>query len=164
MTALSRHASAFELRIEPDRAMRGATALVAALGAAALLAALNSHSRVADAAWLPASAWWGLTLLGPPLAAGLGWRLARHAPLRLRWDGRAWWLRSPEGAADERPLRLTVAIDLGTWLLLRLHAARGPLWPPRYLALARAAHPAAWPGLRATLFTAPQRGADDDDV
>ena len=56
-------------------------------------------------------------------------------------------------------MSVRVAMDFGTWLLLRLRSRVG-LFPglrPRYLALSRSRYPLQWPALRATLYTAPPR-------
>ena len=86
------------------------------------------------------------------LGAGLA-RLALPANAQcLRWDGQVWSLvlRAPGGGvgAEMAIERLVVAIDLGSWLLLRAYAvAGGSRWQ-----VARASCVgAAWHGLRVAL-------------
>lgn len=164
MTALPRHASAFVLRVEPEPRLRAAAACMLSLTAAALLAWLASHSAAAHIPWLPALAWWGLCLPALPLAAWLGWRLPGHPPLRLHWDGRAWWLGSVQTDAwRERPVRLRVALDFEHWLLLQVQTP-GRWGPGRYLALSRGNQPLHWGALRATLNLAAQHADLDDEA
>jgi hypothetical protein len=127
------------LAVRPQPAVQAVVALIAALATGGLAAWAISHQ---PQAW-PA-------LLGIPIAAAWAWREAAALPRRLRWDGEAWWLAEP-GRDGETAVRLTVLIDLDTWLLLR--AIPGPRW----LALARHQHAAHWGALRATLFAAPAK-------
>ncbi len=68
--------------------------------------------------------------LGAAPVALLGWlwsvrrKSGRSDPL-LVWDGRSWLL-------DGRPGQVEIAIDLGSWMLLRFHdsAASGVTWLP----------------------------------
>jgi hypothetical protein len=108
------------------------------------------------AAWLglhavwPAQALLLASLLAAIAMAVLGAQLACRAlsplPGQLRWDGRRWHSVSPQG---DRPLaRLVVALDLGTWVLLKLHPAGGRgFWRVASAAGAQA----AWHGLRVAL-------------
>ncbi|UDF37429.1 UNVERIFIED_ORG: hypothetical protein LHJ69_10285 [Shinella sp. XGS7] len=164
MTALSRHAGAFVLRVESEPRLRAAAAGLLILTAAALLAWLASHSAVAHPPWLPVWAWWGLALPTLPLAAWLGWRLPAHPPLQLHWDGQAWWLGSPRpGSRPEQPVRLRVALDFEHWLLLQVRQP-GRWDPGRYIALSRASQPLHWGALRATLHLAAQHPDLDDEA
>lgn len=171
MTALSRHAGAFVLRVAPEPRLRTAAACLLGLTAAALLAWLASHSAIAHPPWLPAWAWWAIALLLLPLAAGLGWCLPAHPTLQLHWDGRSWWLSlhpsetpSPDGVTvDELPVRLRIALDFQDWLLLQVQRPGGG-WPGRYLALSQASQPLHWGALRATLHLAAQHPELDDEA
>jgi hypothetical protein len=70
------------------------------------------------------------------LAAALpAWRFNRTPAVVLAWDGERW-------TADGEPGRLEVTMDLGAWLLLRLH-------PGRWIAVAAGEAGPAWHGLRA---------------
>ena len=122
-----------------------------------LIVVLHAVAGASLSAWLTLHA--ELRLAAPVLAgivavsalmAGLGVLLARRAlplaPGRLRWDGQAWSC----AAASSLPLqRLVVAMDLGLWLLLRLHPAGGnrPVW--RAVSARSAGN--AWHGLRVAL-------------
>jgi hypothetical protein len=86
------------------------------------------------------------------LAAGVGvWQASRLLPAgtqRLRWDGTAWqWLIDGQVCALHR---VSVQIDLGHHLLLRLHAAATPQRARWAVATARSAGP-DWHGLRVAL-------------
>jgi hypothetical protein len=89
-------------------------------------------------------------LAGAAVLAGLGWWLARRAlpsgSGRLRWDGQAW---SSISALGLKPVqRLVVALDLGNWVLLRLHlVGGGAVWRVASAASAQS----AWHGLRVAL-------------
>jgi hypothetical protein len=105
-------------------AWRTAVALLHGLAAAAVLA------------WALAPMWAVLGLL----VAGLVWRVAATPSPRLVWDGRAWQL----DGAEAQP---AIALDLGGWILIRVHAAGRRHWLP----LSPAADPAGWVALRAAL-------------
>lgn len=130
-------------RTPPVHALLQPQPFVQALVAA--LVALATGGLVATAAAHDARLWPALFLL--PVAAAWAWRQAAVQPRRLRWDGQAWWLQERPGA-DEIAVRLTVLIDLDSWLLLL--AGPGACWLP----LSRSQQP-HWHALRATLFAAP---------
>jgi hypothetical protein len=129
------------VQLEPQPAVQGVVALIAALAAAGLAGWAVSHRESAWALWL---------LL--PLVAAWGWRSAAVLPRRLRWDGQGWWLTEAHASA-ETAVNLVVLIDLDGWLLLR--ATPGPRWLP----LSRRQQPAQWGALRATLFAASAGGS-----
>lgn len=163
MEAPPRHASAFALDLGPEKRLRWAAAFVFAVAAAALSFALASHDAVADRPRCSEACWFGLTLLILPAAAWLGWMLAGHEPLRLRWDGQAWHLGAAcaSGQMEERAVHVRVALDFDDWLLLHIRSTRG--WAPgRYLALCRADQSAHWQALRATLYVAVQQRAGEE--
>ena len=136
------------------------------LSAAALAAWVVGHFELTRK--LPVVTVVGLWLLAAWLLAAwaLGRRLARSAlpgdAVHLQWDGQAWMLglRPPAGlAAQPTPVALSglvVALDLGHWLLLRLHpAAGGQRWQ-----VARASQVGAdWHGLRVALAAQAGRAA-----
>ncbi|HMW22271.1 MAG TPA: hypothetical protein PKC59_02455 [Burkholderiaceae bacterium] len=117
------------------------------------------------AAWL-LTAWWWLDLDAPKaVAAGLAtalWFLSRPTQPALRidlsWDGQGWWAVAPLSARGEAlPCSVSVAIDLGVWLLLRLRPlAEGPSWrrPVHWVALSESAVGPNWHGLRCALYSA----------
>jgi hypothetical protein len=140
MTA-PRHAPAFEIQLSPDPGLGFAAALVGAASGAALVACAAMHWGLGLGLWLTVAG-----LLVPAMAC-LGWRLTRYAPQTLRWDGQVW--RLGEAVQD-----VSVAMDLGGWLLLRLSALSGGWRWPRYLALSRVHCGTQWSSLRATLYSA----------
>ena len=104
------------------------------------------------AAWawqLPASgarqALGACVLLAAGAAALLSWR---GQPVGLlAWDGTGW--RWADGSG-ERPGRISVAVDLQGWLLLRWSGeASGGLW----LWLERGREPQAWDALRRAVYS-----------
>jgi len=142
--------------------MRAAPPVEAALSAGQsermLITLLHGAAGALLAAWLALHAevrHLPTLLLAMVAAAGsmaaLGAVLARRAlppqPGRLRWDGTTWHLTGPH--TDQPLQRLVVALDLGIWVLLRLHPApaAAPLWRT---ACVRGA-PAAWHALRVAL-------------
>jgi hypothetical protein len=96
---------------------------------------------------------WGLGHAGWPvypalavvlLAAGVAWRPAQPAPVSLAWDGQRW-------QADGTPGALSVMIDAGIFLLLRLQP-EGRREGSRWIAVtAREAEPATH-ALRAAAY------------
>jgi hypothetical protein len=110
------------------------TALPAlASGVAAAWVLLRFDAPVAPAAVVAAA-----VLLG-------AWRLSRPRPRLLQWDGQRW-------TADGLPGRLQLMLDLGGFLLLRLHPAAGR---GTWLAVTAAEAGAAWHGLRAAVYSRP---------
>lgn len=140
--------------------MRAAPPVEAALGSGQaermLITLLHGLAGALLAVWSALHAEWpvgALVLtagLVATLLAGVGAVLARRTlPVsagQLRWDGQAWSLVS---TADVQPLqRLVVALDLGTWVLLRLHLIDGgTAWRVTGAGSART----AWHGLRLAL-------------
>ena len=98
-------------------------------------------------------------LVAAAAMAALGRWLAGRAlpsiPGSLRWDGQAW---SSVVGAQSLPLqRLVVALDLGIWVLLKLHPAGGrPVWRVASAGSAQA----QWHGLRVAM--AAHAGASAD--
>jgi hypothetical protein len=106
-------------------------------------AAIDAHVP-----WLAAST---LLLVG---ASGALLSLAlRLRPMSLRWDGQMWHL-GPAATAGQEPKsgRVAVALDLGSWMLLRFWAAgsRRGQWLP----VQRRGHELGWHALRATVYCA----------
>jgi hypothetical protein len=131
--------------------MRAAPAVTVELGGSAawllFQACIAATAAAALGAWLlsragqPAA--WGL--LAAPPAGWLAWRPGVRARAALAWDGQQWLL---DGAAAH----VTVAMDLGPWMLLRLQAAGGPARTRWWPATARQGG-AHWHGLRAALYS-----------
>jgi hypothetical protein len=106
-----------------------------AAGVASIWALLHFEVPVAPAAAVAA-----VVLL-------LAWRLSRSREQLLQWDGQRW-------TVDGVPGRLQLMLDLGPFLLLRLHPEQGRgLW----LAVTAAEAGAAWHALRAAVYSRPPK-------
>jgi hypothetical protein len=94
---------------------RGAVWVLATFGVAAMAAWLILRESQFTSPTSIAAA------LGVVLLVALGASLARTPTVDLRWDGRMWHL----GPASGEPVSgdLSVAIDLGPWMLLRFSPA-----------------------------------------
>jgi hypothetical protein len=119
---------------------------------------------IAVASLLVVATWLALGMGGPArtptlpamVVGGLALFLACRALLagwppngRLRWNGRCWALTSGEGepvAGD-----VTVALDLGGWLLLRFVAERQHGGAVRWLPLQRRGREDDWHALRCAI-------------
>ena len=149
-----RAAPAVSVSIGVSRSWQGVQALLWAMACSALCAWLLARIGH-DAAW-------GLCAALP--TGIVAWRLVPGRPQVLYWDGEQWLL-------DTKPVRLTVALDLGSFLLLTMQlteAAKRRHWLPATAAQA-GAH---WHGLRAALYSrapespqaaAPPHGASAPD-
>ena len=86
----------------------------------------------------------------------LAWSLARSRSVRLAWDGQGWTLECaalPPGAAPTAG-ELSVAIDLGPWMLLRFRPTAAARWSaPRCLPVQRRGIEAQWHGLRCAVYS-----------
>ena len=146
-----RAAPAFQVSLQRFGVWRGAVGLLTALALAAL------------AAWLalqppPLGV---MTWLGAALAAAATiWcavSVSRQRPVDLRWDGRNWAL----GAAAAEPItgELSVALDLGAWMLLRFTptASAAVIWLP----VQRRGLEARWHALRCAVHGARPARPDD---
>ena len=128
--------------------------------------ALASLGVLVIAVWLLTreSAPTSLTLIAAGFAAALlvatGVALAKTPAVDLRWDGRTWYLGQPvhEPVAGD----LSVAIDLGPWLLLRFSPA-APEARPRvvWLPVQRRGLEAQWHALRCAVYSPRPSAADD---
>lgn len=122
----------------------------------ALILALHIASALVLAAWLHSRLNWPLeAALGLPLPglAVLGWFLATWGlppgPAALRWDSQVWSVH--DRAGQPQPLQgLSVQLDLGPWLLLRLRLV-GPPPRTRWVVLNQASADIAWHGIRVAL-------------
>jgi hypothetical protein len=129
----------------------------------AMVLLLATGACAATLAWwraqpVPAPRWAGATAAIGTLASlaslvGL-WRMRA---LTLRWD-RQCWLVTRDGAAEQAG-ELSVAIDLGGWILLRFvpaGAGPGPAWRRRalWIALQRRGREAHWHALRCAVYSA----------
>jgi hypothetical protein len=78
-------------------------------------------------------------------SAAVAWQRAPRGD--LSWDGRGWtWAPLGAAAGDGE---VSVAFDLGGWMLLRFDPVAGPR---RWLPLARYSADAAWSPLRGALY------------
>ncbi len=111
------------------------------------VAGLHGLAAAALLAWRP-TPWTALAAL---LLILLALRIWRQTPVaqRLAWDGQAWQL-------DGRPVRPTVTLDLGGWMLLQL---RGAGFVSSWLPLSPARAGGDWPALRAALHAVPVQAA-----
>jgi hypothetical protein len=101
---------------------------------------------------LPAAAVAALVLL----LASRAFLAARVPGGRLRWDGRRWALTdSARGDAEGLVGGVTIALDLGGWLLLRFVADSAPGVAVRWLPLQRRGHESDWHALRCALHSGP---------
>jgi hypothetical protein len=116
---------------------------------------------------------WLLARAGQTAAAGLGavplvgllaWALLPGREAVLAWDGEQWRL-------EATPVRVTVALDFGAWLLLRLDGTEAPA-SRRWLPATAAQAGMHWHALRAALYSrapeatlaaAPPHGASAPD-
>jgi len=128
---------------------------------------------VAAAASLGAWLWLRREIMSMPalgLAAGAGAAslamaatLLGRTPRSLRWDTQQWHL-GPVSASGDEPWsgRITVAVDLGGWMLLRFeHDAPRPGRRTTWLPVQRLGLGAQWHALRCAVYSArPATGPD----
>jgi hypothetical protein len=98
------------------------------------------------------SIWPGLPAwLAIVAAASLLWPRAG----RLRWDGAVWHLEVPAtGPVVERPGTMAIALDGGSWMLLRFRAAQADAGlRVRWLALSRRDLGGQWHALRCAVYS-----------
>ncbi|MEY2892496.1 MAG: hypothetical protein RJA98_2404 [Pseudomonadota bacterium] len=153
-----RAAPALQVTLTHDTAWRLGGWLLAGFSSAVLMTWAHFTARATLQGWP-----WAVAVLmcAVLLALTRPWR--RHAPVQLRWDGQAWHA-GPIGPAGSEPWsgQLTVALDLGGWMLLRLSDPPPPAEHlPAWLAAARHQQPAAWHPLRCAVYSPrPQRAPD----
>jgi hypothetical protein len=136
-------APAFEIVLRREPAWLFAAACVG------LLAALASAAWAADGSLLR----WivpGVVVVGMAAWCATAWR---RAPQRLRWDGQDWGCGPFEPARPAAIGRLTVAVDIDAWLLLRFEPT-GAARRSRWIAASRPGLGAAWPALRRAVYCA----------
>ena len=149
-----RAAPAFQVSLRRFAIWRAAVLTLYLLGAAS------------SVGWLASREWpvgWGVigaSLVASVLLAAATLALWRTAPADLRWDGVCWHLARPGGEA--LPGMLTIAIDLGPWMLLRFEPANAAgrtstVWLP---AQRRGIEP-QWHALRCAVHS-PQPAPVDD--
>ena len=80
--------------------------------------------------------------------------LWRQRPVRLRWDGVAWAMAPAADLGAERTCRLEVALDLGSFLLLRfLPAAGAGRVGARWIPVGRAGLEREWHAFRCAVHS-----------
>jgi hypothetical protein len=92
--------------------------------------------------------------VGPGLAAAVwlcAW-LVKSRPIHLRWDGQCWHLDSAAGH-EPWPGSLSVAMDLGFWMLLRFRS-EAPFRRVTWLPVQRRGLEAHWHALRCAVYSA----------
>ena len=95
-----------------------------------------------------------------PLAGSL----ARTRVLQLGWDGQGWTVQSLPLVAGVAPIagEITVAVDLGLWMLLRFRSHTRSRWSlPQWLPVQRRGVEAKWHGLRCAVYSPRPRAASD---
>ena len=113
-----RAAPAFQISLRRSGAWRFATFLIVALGLGALTVWVITHERPVQPVLLI-----GAVVLGVAVIA-LGAGVARVPAVDLRFDGRCWYLTESAGSSHRAVVEamagdLHIAIDFGTWMLLR---------------------------------------------
>ena len=116
----------------------------------AAVGALLASWAALHAEWRPGAAALATAVVVSGLLAAAGAWLARRAlppsPGRLRWDGQCW--HTSHALGGQPLVRLVVALDLGTWVLLHLQPEQGrACWRIASTGSAQA----AWHGLRVAL-------------
>ena len=87
----------------------------------------------------------------PAFAAGVS--MAFPADRVLRWTGRHWQLSGFAGdPAEIRDGEVRVALDLGSWMLLRFTPTQGPPRAVTWLPVQRRGLEAGWHGLRCAVY------------
>ncbi|MEO5880939.1 MAG: hypothetical protein ABIQ06_00845 [Caldimonas sp.] len=126
-----------------------------ALAALASLAAWLAGSPLGGSAWVRSG-----VAVSALVTLGLAVSLWRQPAVRLRWDGFVWSVAAAAAdAAPERAGRLEVAIDLGSFLLLRfIPAAESRSAAVCWIAVGRAGLEREWHAFRCAV-SSPQPAA-----
>jgi hypothetical protein len=153
-----RASPAFQFVLSRFALWHAAVAGLAALAAATLIAWLATRTQPVPPLGLLA---WGAALVA---VAVLAIGSMRVPALVLRWDGRSWWLARPRREADALAGEVSVALDLGGFLLLRF-VALSPVAgrrTARWLPVQRRGLEPHWHALRCAVYSprpAPARDA-----
>ena len=152
-----RASPAFQVSLQRYGVWRGAVLLLAASGAAVIVAWLLMRAP---------SASMGLVVAAAGVGASIVWlttSLSRLPAVSLRWDGQLWHLGGSSSASDDSvPGDLRVVIDLGLWMLLRFTPATPGSAPPlTWLPVQRRGIETQWHALRCAVYSPrPVPGAD----
>jgi hypothetical protein len=142
---------------------------IAALGLLALVATMHT---LVWAVGFGHAAGFALPLACAVYGAWLVAHANRRAVIELRWDGQVWWLEEPARAdADARAADVSIALDLGDWMLLHCRPSSAPEEGPvrrrvRWIPLQRSTLRPHWHALRCALYSprcAPGQAAPIDD-
>ena len=144
-----RTSPSFETTIAHFGLWRAGVALLGLLAAAALAA----WAFTTPAPWPVAMAAGLLAAIPCIVAAGI--LVLRCPPVHLRWDGSSWWWSRGGDPQDRLPIEVTVAVDLGRWMLLRLDRADGARWrrASTWLPAQRRGHEVHWHALRCAVYS-----------
>ncbi|HJV60912.1 MAG TPA: hypothetical protein VJ743_08185 [Albitalea sp.] len=152
-----RASPALQIGIRRFGLWRGFVVVLLATGAAATAAWMLAVEGALPDGLVP------VAVLGAAAACLLASRLLRCPPLSLRWDTQNWHL-GPFAKAGEEPWAgdLSVAIDLGSWLMLRfVHEITPGRRRVHWLPVQRAGLEAQWHALRCAVYCArPVQGRD----
>lgn len=163
--AMKRTAPAVHVRVEHfDFWVSGIGGLVA-LAAATLIGWVAGAEQARGGAGASSATVWFFTFVSL-LALACPLFSLRLPPCSLRWDGQAWHLGPPGSVgAEPWPVELDVRLDLGAWMLLRVHSV-APGFPRAFawLPLQRRGMPLQWHGLRCALFAPGPRPQVDGGV
>ena len=152
-----RAAPAFQVSLQRFGVWRGAVLSLVALGVTVMAAWLVTRESP------PVSLTFVLVVVVLTLLAALGAALAKTPAVDLRWDGRAWYLGAP--SSDAISGELSVAIDLGPWMLLRFSPALPDararvVWLP----VQRRGLESQWHALRCAVYSPRPAPAEDAPV
>jgi len=148
-----RAAPPFQVSLRRFGVWQGAVLALAGLAMATIAAWLITHERPIEMAIWPAT---GLSMA---VVAALAASALRIPPTRLGWDGRVW---SVGPSADESsPGDLSVAIDLGRWMLLRFAPAMPAGARVIWLPVQRLGLESQWHALRCSVYSARPAPGDD---
>ena len=153
-----RAAPAFQVSLQRFGVWRVGVWGLAALAVITLAAWVITHERPHEPL-IEVGAWVSAALSAAAIVA-LAASTARTPPLDLHWDGRAWQLGPVIG--DRVPGDLSVAIDLGAWMLLRFTATVPARPRVVWLPVQRWGIESQWHALRCAVYS--PRPAPDDDT
>ena len=141
-----RAAPACQFSLQRFGVWRGVVLVLATLGIATMAAWLILRESPLTSPTAIAAA------LAAALLVALGASLAQAPAVDLRWDGRTWHLGPP--SAEPASGDLSVALDLGPWMLLRFSPA-APATRPRttWLPVQRPGLESQWHALRCAVYS-----------
>ena len=148
-----RAAPAFQISLHRFGLWRGAVLALASIALAVLAAWLMTlEAPFGIVGWLA-------TATSVALLAALAASVMRTPSVSLRWDGRAWSLGTSIG--DPESGELSVAIDLGAWMLLRFTPAVPARARVVWLPVQRLGIESQWHALRCSAYSPHPAPGDD---